>query len=58
MTRRPGVIREPVTEPSGPVDIWIEDPDGSRIVLVEDSAASLPAVVRDRRHRQDDEAMR
>jgi len=29
------VIREPVLEPWGLVEMWIEDPDGIRIVLVE-----------------------
>ena len=29
------VIREPVTEPWGLIEMWIEDPDGIRIVLVE-----------------------
>jgi uncharacterized glyoxalase superfamily protein PhnB len=29
------VIREPATEPWGLTEIWIEDPDGTRIVLVE-----------------------
>jgi len=29
------VIREPVTEPWGLIEMWIEDPDGVRIVLVE-----------------------
>ena len=29
------VIREPVTEPRGLAEMWIEDPDGIRIVLVE-----------------------
>ena len=29
------VIREPVTEPWGLAEIWIEDPDGIRIVLIE-----------------------
>jgi predicted enzyme related to lactoylglutathione lyase len=29
------VIREPVTEPWGLVEMWIEDPDGIRIVLVQ-----------------------
>ena len=29
------VIREPVTEPWGLTEMWIEDPDGTRIVLVE-----------------------
>jgi catechol 2,3-dioxygenase-like lactoylglutathione lyase family enzyme len=29
------VIREPATEPWGLIEMWIEDPDGIRIVLVE-----------------------
>jgi catechol 2,3-dioxygenase-like lactoylglutathione lyase family enzyme len=29
------VVREPVTEPWGLVEMWIEDPDGIPIVLVE-----------------------
>ncbi len=29
------VIREPATEPWGLTEMWIEDPDGIRIVLVE-----------------------
>ena len=29
------VLREPVTEPWGLTEMWIEDPDGTRIVLVE-----------------------
>jgi len=29
------VLREPVTEPWGLTEMWIEDPDGVRIVLVE-----------------------
>ena len=29
------VIRKPVTEPWGLIEMWIEDPDGTRIVLVE-----------------------
>ena len=29
------VIREPVTEPWGLAEMWIEDPDGIRIVLAE-----------------------
>jgi predicted enzyme related to lactoylglutathione lyase len=32
------VLREPVTEPWGLTEMWIEDPDGVRIVLVEVSA--------------------
>jgi catechol 2,3-dioxygenase-like lactoylglutathione lyase family enzyme len=29
------VLREPVTEPWGLIEMWIEDPDGVKIVLVE-----------------------
>jgi predicted enzyme related to lactoylglutathione lyase len=29
------IIREPVTEPWGLIEMWIEDPDGIPIVLVE-----------------------
>jgi len=29
------VLREPVTEPWGLTEMWIEDPDGMRVVLVE-----------------------
>jgi len=29
------IISEPVTEPWGLIEMWIEDPDGIRIVLVE-----------------------
>jgi predicted enzyme related to lactoylglutathione lyase len=29
------VLREPVTEPWGLIEMWIEDPDGVEIVLVE-----------------------
>jgi catechol 2,3-dioxygenase-like lactoylglutathione lyase family enzyme len=29
------IIREPVTEPWGLIEMWIEDPDGIRIVVVE-----------------------
>jgi predicted enzyme related to lactoylglutathione lyase len=29
------ILREPVTEPWGLAEMWIEDPDGVRIVLVE-----------------------
>ena len=29
------IVREPVTEPWGLIEMWIEDPDGVRIVLVE-----------------------
>jgi catechol 2,3-dioxygenase-like lactoylglutathione lyase family enzyme len=29
------IIREPITEPWGLIEMWIEDPDGIRIALVE-----------------------
>lgn len=29
------ILREPATEPWGLIEMWIEDPDGVRIVLVE-----------------------
>jgi catechol 2,3-dioxygenase-like lactoylglutathione lyase family enzyme len=29
------IVREPATEPWGLIEMWIEDPDGIRIVLVE-----------------------
>jgi len=29
------IIRDPATEPWGLIEMWIEDPDGIRIVLVE-----------------------
>ena len=29
------IVREPATEPWGLIEMWIEDPDGMRIVLVE-----------------------
>ena len=29
------IVREPVAEPWGLIEMWIEDPDGIRIVLVE-----------------------
>lgn len=32
------ILREPVTEPWGLIEMWIEDPDGIRIVLVEVTA--------------------
>ena len=32
------ILREPVTEPWGLIEMWIEDPDGVRIVLVEVAA--------------------
>ena len=39
------VIREPVTEPWGLTEMWIQDPDGVRIVLVE-VPGLLPAAPR------------
>ena len=54
---RSTVIREPVTEPWGLIEMWIEDLDGIRIVLVEVPPVTLSAVTSDRRHRRDD-AMR
>ena len=32
------ILRKPVTEPWGLIEMWIEDPDGVRIVLVEVTA--------------------
>ena len=29
------IVREPAAEPWGLIEMWIEDPDGVRIVLVE-----------------------
>jgi predicted enzyme related to lactoylglutathione lyase len=29
------IIREPATEPWGLMEMWIQDPDGARMVLVE-----------------------
>jgi catechol 2,3-dioxygenase-like lactoylglutathione lyase family enzyme len=46
------VIREPVTEPWGLAEMWIEDPDGIRIVLVEVPPATLSSVTHGRRHRR------
>jgi hypothetical protein len=34
--------------------MWIEDPGGIRIILVEVPAGTLSAVTRDRHHRRDD----
>ena len=42
------VIRGPVTEPWGLTEMWIEDPDGIRIVLVEVPADHPLRVIRDR----------
>ena len=35
LARRRRVAEEPRTEPWGLIEMWIEDPDGVRIVLVE-----------------------
>ncbi|MFF7331357.1 VOC family protein [Streptomyces sp. NPDC090306] len=35
LARGVDVVREPVKEPWGLVEMWIADPDGTRIVLVE-----------------------
>jgi predicted enzyme related to lactoylglutathione lyase len=45
------VIREPATEPWGLTEMWIEDPDGIRIVLVEVPPVIACAVTRDRPQR-------
>jgi hypothetical protein len=29
------IVREPIAEPWGLIEMWIEDPDGTRIVLVD-----------------------
>ena len=49
------VIREPAAKPWGLTEMWIQDLDGIRIVLVQVPAATLSAVTHDRRHRQGDE---
>jgi Glyoxalase/Bleomycin resistance protein/Dioxygenase superfamily len=49
------VIREPAAESWAPAEMWIQDPDGIRIVLVEVSPITLSAVTSDRRHRQGEE---
>jgi len=47
------IVREPITEPWGLIEMWIEDPDGIRIVLVEVPAVTLSAVTRGRCYRRD-----
>ena len=49
------VIREPVTEPWGLIEMWIEDPDGIRIVLVEVPAGHPLRRDPRPRHRRDDD---
>ena len=48
------VVRAPATEPWGLTEMWIEDPDGIRIVLVECPPITRCAVTRDRPQRYDD----
>jgi predicted enzyme related to lactoylglutathione lyase len=48
------IVRAPATEPWGLIEMWIQDPDGIRIVLVEVPPITLCAVTRDRRLRHDD----
>jgi len=47
------VVREPAAEPWGLTEMWIEDPDGVRIVLVEVPADHPLAATRGRRYRYD-----
>jgi len=47
------IIREPAAEPWGLIEMWIEDPDGVRIVLVEVPADHPLAATRGRRYRYD-----
>jgi catechol 2,3-dioxygenase-like lactoylglutathione lyase family enzyme len=51
------IIREPATEPWGLAEIWIQDPDGIRIVLVEVPAITLSGGTRDRLARTVDVAV-
>jgi catechol 2,3-dioxygenase-like lactoylglutathione lyase family enzyme len=49
------VIREPAAEPWGLIEMWMQDPDGVRIVLVRCPTITLSVVTRDRlRHQNDD----
>jgi uncharacterized glyoxalase superfamily protein PhnB len=47
------IVREPTAEPWGLTEMWIEDPDGVRIVLVEVPADHPLAATRGRRYRYD-----
>ena len=47
------IVREPAAEPWGLTEMWIEDPDGVRIVLVEVPADHPLAATRGRRYRYD-----
>ena len=47
------IVREPAAEPWGLTEMWIEDPGGVRIVLVEVPAAHPLAATRGRRYRYD-----
>jgi catechol 2,3-dioxygenase-like lactoylglutathione lyase family enzyme len=48
------VLREPTVEPWGLTEMWIEDPDGVGIVLVEVPAITRSAATRDCRRRECD----
>ena len=47
------IVREPAAEPWGLTEMWIEDPDGVRIVLVEVPADHPLAATRGRRYLYD-----
>ena len=49
------IIREPATKPWGLIEMWIEDPDGIRIVLVRFPPINLSGGTRDRVHLQDND---
>ena len=49
------IVRELAAEPWGLIELWIEDPDGIRIVLVEVPADHLSALTSDPRCHRDDE---
>ena len=52
------ILRKAATEPWGMIEMWIEDPDGIRIVLVEFPPITVSAVTHKPRHRQDDDPIR
>jgi hypothetical protein len=52
------ITLEPATESWGLIEMWIEDPDGLRIVWSRFAPITLSAVTRDRLHRQGDEPVR
>jgi hypothetical protein len=49
------IIRGPVTEPWGLIEMWIQDPDASRSSWSRFPPITLCAATRDRRHHQADE---